>query len=99
MTAGAVAGSLALSDGDRWSDLDLTFGVSDQIPISDVLEDWTLQLVQAFQAVKLFDLPSGTSIYRVFLLPGCSAVRPVFHPGRQLWRHRAKVQTAFRQRC
>jgi len=71
VTAGAVVGSLALSDGDRCSDLDLTFGVSDQIPISDVLEDWTLQLVQAFQAVKLFDLPSGTSIYRVFLLPGC----------------------------
>ncbi len=71
ISAGAVVGSLALSDGDRWSDLDLTFGVSDQIPISDVLEDWTLQLVQAFQAVKLFDLPSGTSIYRVFLLPGC----------------------------
>lgn len=71
IVAGAVVGSLALNEGDRWSDLDLTFSVADSIPVSDVLEDWTAQLVETFGAVQLFDLPSGTSIYRVFLLPGC----------------------------
>lgn len=69
--AGAIVGSLALDDGDRWSDLDLTFAVADEFSIFDVLEDWTHHLVQQFDAAHLFDLPSGPSIYRVFLLPGC----------------------------
>jgi hypothetical protein len=69
--AGAVVGSLALDDGDRWSDLDLTFAVADDFSIFDVLEDWTRHIVKQFDAVHLFDLPSGASIYRVFLLPGC----------------------------
>ncbi len=71
VVAGAVVGSLALSDGDRWSDLDLTFSVADDDSISDVLEDWSRDIVKTFSAAQLFDLPSGTSIYRVFLLPGC----------------------------
>jgi hypothetical protein len=36
----------------------------------DVLEDWTRDLVEKFDAALLFDLPAGPSIYRVFLLPG-----------------------------
>jgi len=71
IVAGAVVGSLALSDGDRWSDIDLTFSVADDYSILDVLGDWTSNIVKEFNAAKLFDLPSGTSIYRVFLLPGC----------------------------
>ena len=70
VAAGALVGSLALGGGDRWSDLDLTFAVADDIPLSDVLEDWTRDLVEHFDAAHLFDLPSGPSIYRVFLLPG-----------------------------
>jgi hypothetical protein len=71
VVAGAVVGSLALSEGDRWSDLDLTFGVADHESLADVLEDWTRKLVEEFEATHLFDLPSGASIYRAFLLPGC----------------------------
>jgi hypothetical protein len=71
IVAGAVVGSLAFSDGDRWSDLDLTFSVADDYSILDVLEDWTNNIIKTFNATQLFDLPSGTSIYRVFLLPGC----------------------------
>ena len=71
VVAGAVVGSLALDEGDRWSDLDLTFAVADDISIFEVLEDWTHSLVTEFDAAHLFDLPSGPSIYRVFLLPGC----------------------------
>ena len=71
VVAGAAVGSLALSDGDRWSDLDLTFAVADELSIYDVLEDWTGKIVAEFDAAHLFDLPSGASIYRVFLLPGC----------------------------
>jgi hypothetical protein len=69
--AGAVVGSLALSAGDRWSDLDLTFSVADDFSVYAVLEDWSLDIVEKLHAAHLFDLPSGASIYRVFLLPGC----------------------------
>ena len=69
--AGAVVGSLALSEGDRWSDLDLTFAVADEFSMFEVLEDWTRIIFDEFNATHLFDLPSGPSIYRVFLLPGC----------------------------
>jgi hypothetical protein len=71
VVAGAVVGSLALAEGDRWSDLDLTFAVADDFSMYDVLEEWTNSLVTEFDAAHLFDLPSGPSIYRVFLLPGC----------------------------
>ena len=71
VVAGAVVGSLALGEGDRWSDLDLTFAVADEVNQLGVLEEWTLKLVDEFDAAQLFDLPSGASIYRVFLLPGC----------------------------
>jgi hypothetical protein len=71
VVAGAVVGSLALGDGDRWSDLDLTFSVAEDTSMFAVLEDWTSQIIKKFNATQLFDLPSGASIYRVFLLPGC----------------------------
>ncbi len=44
LVAGAVVGSLALGEGDRWSDLDLTFAVADDAPVAAVLEDWTRDL-------------------------------------------------------
>jgi hypothetical protein len=71
VVAGASIGSLAHGAGDRWSDLDLTFAVADGVPITEVLEDWTGKLVSEFDAIRLFDLPSGSTVYRVFLLPGC----------------------------
>ena len=71
VVAGAVVGSLALSEGDRWPDLDLTFAVVDDVSVTEVLEEWTRLLVEKFKAAHLFDLPAGPSIYRVFLLPNC----------------------------
>jgi hypothetical protein len=69
VVAGAAVGSLALGDGDRHSDLDLTFGVVDEVPISEVLDDWTRRLADEVDAVHLFDLARGPTTYRVFLLP------------------------------
>src|SRR6476660_9939640 len=71
VVAGAVVGSLAFSEGDRWSDLDLTFAVADKVSMTDVLSDWTEKMVSEFDAALLFDLVAGASTYRVFLLPGC----------------------------
>jgi hypothetical protein len=71
VVAGAVVGSLANSEGDRWSDLDLTFGVANGASLHEVLDDFAVDLVDQFEAIPLFDLPSGAAVYRVFLLPGC----------------------------
>src|SRR5690242_9955325 len=67
IVAGAVVGSLAVGAGDRFSDVDLTFAVSDAVPT--VLEDWTRLLAERFDAVPLVDLERSPTIYRVFLLP------------------------------
>ena len=44
VVGGAALGSLALGEGDRWSDLDLMFAVADGVSVSDVLEDWSRML-------------------------------------------------------
>jgi hypothetical protein len=69
VVAGAVVGSLALGGGDRFSDLDLTFGVADYVRVADVLNDWTSTLSDESGAVRLADLERGPTIYRVLLLP------------------------------
>lgn len=69
VVAGAAVGSLALGGGDRFSDLDLTFGIANHVPVADVLNDWTRTLIGELDAVHLTDLERGPTIYRVFLLP------------------------------
>src|SRR6266498_618750 len=95
VVAGAVVGSLAHDEGDRWSDLDLTFAVADNLPILDVLEDWTRTLVEEFDAAYLFDLPSGASIYRVFLLPGCLQFDLSFTPASRFGASGPKFKMIF----
>ena len=69
VVAGAAVGSLAVDGGDRFSDLDLTFGIADHVPVADVLNDWTRTLIDELEAVHLADLAHGPTTYRVFLLP------------------------------
>jgi hypothetical protein len=69
VVAGAAIGSLALGIGDRFSDLDLTFGVLDGVPVAEVLDDWTRTLAADREAVQLTDLERAPTVYRVFLLP------------------------------
>jgi hypothetical protein len=69
VVAGGVVGSLAVDGGDRFSDLDLTFGIADLVPVAEVLDDWTRTLIGERDAVHLVDLERGPTTYRVFLLP------------------------------
>src|SRR5207302_213357 len=69
VVAGAAVGSLAVDRGDRFSDLDLTFGIADHAPVVEVLDDWTRTLIGERDAVQLADLEREPTIYRVFLLP------------------------------
>jgi hypothetical protein len=69
VVAGAAVGSLAVDQGDRFSDLDLTFGIAHHIQVGDVLDDWTRTLIDELDAVQLVELERGPTTYRVFLLP------------------------------
>ncbi len=80
VVSGAEIGSLTHGPGDRWSDLDLGFGLGDGATPADVLADWTPRLERADGAVHLFDLASGATIYRVFLFPGALQVDLSFAP-------------------
>ena len=79
--AGAAIGSDATGGSDRWSDLDLTFGLQEGILPIEVLNEWTSDLERNFAAIPLFDLPSGTTLYRVFLMPGNLQVDLSLTPG------------------
>jgi hypothetical protein len=74
----AITGSLAAGEGDRWSDLDLSFAVDGDLDAA--LERWTRRLYDDFAALHHWDLPSGPSIYRVFLLPDWLEVDIAFTP-------------------
>ncbi len=80
VVSGAEIGSLAHGPGDRWSDLDLGFGLWDGATPAGVLADWTPRLEREDDAVHLFDLASGAAIYRVFLFPGALQVDLSFAP-------------------
>lgn len=69
VVAGAVVGSLAVDGADRFSDLDLTFGIADHVRVADVLDDWARTLIEEHDAVQLVELERGPTTYRVFLLP------------------------------
>lgn len=69
VTAGALTGSTAAGAEDEWSDLDLAFGIADGTGIEGVLDDWTEVFRRELGALHHWDLRSGPSIYRVFLLP------------------------------
>jgi hypothetical protein len=80
VVAAAVVGAEAAGRVDRWSDLDLTFGVADGTAVDEVLKEWTRELGGELDAVHLFDVHVGPTIYRVFLLPGNLQVDLSFTP-------------------
>ena len=80
VVAAAVVGGLADGPGDRWSDLDLTFGVDDAASVDDVLQEWALEVAAELEGVHLFDVSAGAAVYRVFLLPGSLQLDLSFAP-------------------
>src|SRR5436305_10262500 len=51
VTGGALIGSLAVGAVDRWSDIDVTFGVADGVHLEAVLDDWGEALQREFGVV------------------------------------------------
>jgi len=80
LTGAAITGSAADGREDRWSDIDLAFGVADAAEVSNVLADWTAHMYAQHLAVHHCDVRAGAWIYRVFLLPGTLQVDLAFAP-------------------
>jgi len=80
MSGAAITGSAAAQVEDRWSDIDLAFGVADAHELQDVLSDWTAHMYRDHLALHHVDVPSGTWIYRVFFLSSTLQVDLAFAP-------------------
>ena len=63
--------------------------------IFEALVGWTRGLTAEFDAVQLIDIPSGASIYRVFLLPGCLQFDLSFTPASQFGASGPKLRLLF----
>ncbi|MBM3728510.1 MAG: nucleotidyltransferase domain-containing protein [Acidobacteria bacterium] len=69
LSGAAITGSAAAGREDRWSDIDLAFGVEDSNQVAAVLADFSA-FMYTHQAIHHHDVRAGAWIYRVFFLPG-----------------------------
>lgn len=65
----ALTGSGSRGAEDRWSDIDLYFGVAEGTAREDALAEWSSFVYRELGALHHFDLDAGHAIYRAFLLP------------------------------
>jgi hypothetical protein len=70
VSGGALTGSAVAGTGDRWSDVDTSFGLADGVDPETVLADWTAELERDPGVVHHWDLQHGGTIYRVLLMSG-----------------------------
>lgn len=80
LSGAAVTGSAAADREDRWSDIDLAFGVADPSHVADVLSGFTAFMYDRHDALFHHDITAGDWIYRVFFLPGTLQVDLAFVP-------------------
>ncbi len=80
ITGAAVTGSAVAGCEDRWSDIDLAFGIVDSADLQNVVSDWTRHMYDQHLALHHLDIKSGAWVYRVFLLPGTLQVDLAFVP-------------------
>ena len=95
VTAGALTGSTAVGAEDAWSDIDVAFGIADGIIPDAVLHDWTDVLGREFGVLDYFDLRSGSTVYRVFLLPSGLEVDVAVAPQQDFGARGPRFRTLF----
>jgi hypothetical protein len=78
LSGAAVTGSAATDLEDRWSDIDLAFGVANPSHLADVLSDFTAFMYDRHGALFHHDVRAGAWIYRVFFIPGTLQVDLAF---------------------
>jgi hypothetical protein len=80
ITGAAITGSAADGHEDRWSDIDLAFGVGDAGEMPNVIADWTAYMYDRHLALHHLDVVAGAWVYRVFLLPSTLQIDLAFVP-------------------
>jgi hypothetical protein len=78
ISGAAITGSAASEGEDKWSDIDLAFGLADPSDQLGVLSDWTSYMYEKHSALHHVEVTAGAWIYRVFLLPGTLQVDLAF---------------------
>jgi len=76
----AITGSASRGAVDRWSDIDLAFGVADPARLPEAISGWTDRMHGEHGAVHHFDVTRGSWVYRVFLLRSTLQVDLAFAP-------------------
>ena len=80
ISGGAITGSASRDALDRWSDIDLAFGVHQPDELLPTLDDFTRHMCDELDAVDTVDVRREPWIYRVFLLPSTLQVDLAFAP-------------------
>ncbi len=93
IAAAAITGSYVADGGDEWSDIDLAFGIRGDV--SRALGEWTQLVYDDFGALHHWDLPWGTTVYRVFLLPDSLQVDIAFTPATEFGPRGPNWRTVF----
>src|SRR5215211_1769706 len=80
ISGAAITGSASVGKEDRWSDVDLAFGVHEGSEVATTLADYSERMYRDYHALHHVDVSRGTWIYRVFLLANTLQVDLAFAP-------------------
>jgi hypothetical protein len=80
ITGAALTGSASIDREDRWSDIDLAFGIRDPADMAGALAEWTARMYDRHHAVHHTDVRFESWIYRVFLMSHSLQVDLAFAP-------------------
>jgi predicted nucleotidyltransferase len=80
ITGVALTGSAAGGREDRWSDIDLAFGVSGEAGVQPTLADWSRRMYERHGCLHHLDVFVGDTVYRVFFLASTLQVDLAFSP-------------------
>ena len=95
ISGAAITGSASIGREDRWSDIDLAFGIGDPARLRDALDDWTALMYDRHGAVHHVDVLSGAWVYRVFLLRNTLQVDLAFAPAAEFGARAPTFQLVF----
>jgi hypothetical protein len=80
LTGVALTGSSSTGAEDRWSDIDLAFGVATGANRAALIAEWTERMYRDHDAVHHTDVMAGAAQFRVFLLRSTLQVDLAFWP-------------------
>lgn len=66
--AAAITGSAAAEREDKWSDIDLAFGIADAGQVATVVSEWSARMYARHHALHHYEINFGAWVYRAFLL-------------------------------